>query len=240
MTDERNLKQASADGSNRQVLGGPLPSLALVLCVFFATLLLLGLRARATGEAHMLASDKAFDAGHEERSLRRARAAARWYYPGAAHVTAAYDRMRAIALGAEGSGDRALALLAWRNLRGATTETRHLGDAASNTTRRNATDNVVRLLAASTQHPLSQSRRDALRSTFEGVWARGSRRAALVALGFLGMLLGLILLVTRSTNPGEESTWRGLMTLRAGLLRGGSCVLLLVGGAAWLLASLVK
>ena len=210
----------------------------LLAGVFVAALLLLGIRVHAAGETRMVESDRAFHAGNTERALHHARAAARWYYPGSSHVSAAHARMRAIALGAEGSGDRALALLAWRSLRAATTETLHFIDTKANALRRDAARNVVRLLSASST--LDPSRQERLRTTYEQSAGRGGIRSTLVALGFIGMLLGLVSLVATWGAPlvRERELFQRVALIR--LKQAGSLALLTAGGAVWLVASLMR
>jgi hypothetical protein len=78
------------------------------------------------GEEAMRASDRAFDAAELEVALEQARHAAISYVPGARHVDAAYARLRALALGAERARDTTLAMSAWRAVRAAALETRHV------------------------------------------------------------------------------------------------------------------
>ncbi len=77
-------------------------------------------------EAAMAQSDSAFDRGDLILSLASARQAAVAYAPGSQAVSRAYERMTAIAAGSEQKGDRATAQRAWRAVRGAATQVRHL------------------------------------------------------------------------------------------------------------------
>ena len=81
-------------------------------------------RAVVAGEREIAASTVALDAGDAYEATVRARRAAGWYVPGAPHVRVAYERLVALALAAEGHGDRELALFAWRAVRPAARETR--------------------------------------------------------------------------------------------------------------------
>lgn len=113
---------------------------SMVLCVFG-----LMVHVNRAGKAALACSEQAFDAGDLERATRCAREAATWYFPSARHVDAAYARLRAIAVGAEATGDVHAALRAWGALRSALVETAHpwddRGDALSEASR-----GVVRLL----------------------------------------------------------------------------------------------
>lgn len=95
-------------------------ALSLVLCALATQ------RALQCGEEEMLASDRAFDTGEMEAAVRHARRAAALYVPGAAHVTAAYARLRAVAAGAERERDAMLAASAWQGIRAAALESRHV------------------------------------------------------------------------------------------------------------------
>ncbi len=90
-----------------------------------ALLGLLVFRAHRAGEAAMVQSDKSFDRGELAASLSSARDAAGWYFSAAPHVERAYDRMLAIALGAERSGDSKMAVRAYATMRGVIYETSH-------------------------------------------------------------------------------------------------------------------
>jgi hypothetical protein len=83
-------------------------------------------RVISDGNEERFAGDKAFDQGDLATALVHARRAATLYAPGAPHVRLAYERMVAIALGSERKGDSELALSAWRAIRSAILETRHI------------------------------------------------------------------------------------------------------------------
>lgn len=76
------------------------------------------------GEAEITESSAALRRGDAQDAVVHARRAAGFYAPGAPHVRVAYERLVTIATAAEGLGDRDLALLAWRGVRTASTETR--------------------------------------------------------------------------------------------------------------------
>src|SRR5262249_1860008 len=69
------------------------------------------------GRAALAAGDAALARGDVDEALVGWRRAARWYAPFAGHVDDAYDRMANLAREAEGHGDRARALAAWRAIR---------------------------------------------------------------------------------------------------------------------------
>jgi hypothetical protein len=108
------------------VTGAVSRSVAVLSLVLLAASALLAFRAVQRGELELAASERAFDAGQVERALQHARRAAADYVPGAEHVDRAYDRLRAIARGAELARDPELARLAWSAVRGAAWESRHL------------------------------------------------------------------------------------------------------------------
>jgi hypothetical protein len=94
---------------------------ALVLFLGVATL-----RAVLDGEREIAASDAAFDANDLHGSIQHARRAASAYAPRAPHVERGYQRLLAIARGAEASGQADIALLAWQAQRAAVLESQSL------------------------------------------------------------------------------------------------------------------
>jgi hypothetical protein len=118
-----------------------LVALAGVLTVAVATL-----RSIATGQAEMEKSDRAFDQGDLPRATLHARRAATLYAPAAPHVPAAYERLVAIAVGAEAAGQAEIAQTAWRAVRGAALETRHVHVPHAEELER-ANENLARLQA---------------------------------------------------------------------------------------------
>ena len=99
---------------------------AALSIVLLAASALLAFRTVQRGELELAASERAFDAGQVELALQHARRAALAYVPGAPHVDDAYERLRAIARGAELARDPELARLAWSAVRGAAWESHHL------------------------------------------------------------------------------------------------------------------
>jgi hypothetical protein len=108
------------------VTGGASRSVAALSSVLLAASAVLAFRTAQRGEGELAASERAFDAGQVELSLQHARRAASAYVPGAPHVQAAYERLRAIARGAELARDAELARVAWSAVRGAAWESRHV------------------------------------------------------------------------------------------------------------------
>jgi hypothetical protein len=78
------------------------------------------------GEHELAASTEALRQGDPVQATVHARRAAGWYAPGAPHVGVAYERLQALARAAEQHRRFDLALLAWRAIRSASTETRWL------------------------------------------------------------------------------------------------------------------
>jgi len=108
------------------VTGALSRSVAGLSAVLLAASALVAFRAVQRGERELGASERAFDAGQVEQALEHARRAAAAYVPGAEHVDRAYERLRAIARGAERARDPELARVAWAAVRGAAWESRHI------------------------------------------------------------------------------------------------------------------
>lgn len=197
-------------------------SILLVFAVFSA-------RVIVEGESELAASDAAFDRGELAISLDHARRSATLYVPGAPHVQRAYERMTALAQGAEAAGQPKLAFLSWEAVRGAALESRHIF-----LTRRveleRANENLARLEALSrdlsaSDRPKIQTRalkRLASDDAPDPAWI------AVLGLGFLLALSGLALFAFRGLNPrGTVSFERA----RWGLL------LFAIGAACWTVAA---
>jgi len=100
----------------------------LSLLGFFAVLIagLLSARVIWEGQSELAVSDAAFDRGDLTSSLDHARQSATLYAPGARHVQRAYERLLALAQGAEAAGQPKVAFLAWQAIRSAALESRHV------------------------------------------------------------------------------------------------------------------
>ncbi|MSP26682.1 MAG: hypothetical protein EXR75_16360 [Myxococcales bacterium] len=83
-------------------------------------------RVIVAGESELERSTRALEAGDAHEAVVCARRAARWYAPGAPHVSSAYRRLIALARQAELHRRREIALLAWSAVRSAALETRWL------------------------------------------------------------------------------------------------------------------
>jgi len=121
--------------------------IATGLLLAVLTLAALTARVIVQGEAELEKSDAAFDRGDLVESIAFARRAAVLYAPGAPHVDAAYDRLFAIAIGAEARGETRVARMAWDAVRGAALETRHVATPRAKELER-ANANLARLWAS--------------------------------------------------------------------------------------------
>lgn len=193
-----------------------LRSMAIAAVAVLLTFALATHRTLHRGAEEMRASDRAFDAGEVESAVRHARRAASLYVPGARHVDEGYERLKAVAAGAERARDAALAHSAWRAVRAAALESRHLWMARPGELRL-ADANLARLSAVPDVAGLeAQHRPDAA-------------RVLAVTLGFVAALAGL-LLITRYgvTRLGETSLMRArvpAILLVAGLVSLGLVLL---------------
>ena len=203
----------------------------LSLLAFFGVLIGAALTARVVldGGSELAASTAAFDRGDLVPSLEHARRSATLYAPGAPHVTPAYERLIAIAIGAEASGQPKVAFLAWQAVRSAALESRHLWLPRQSELDR-ANQNLARLEA------LARDRADTDRAKIQAqalsrLNADDAPAPAWIAVlggGFLLALAGLALAASRGLEPsGKASFGRA----RLGLL------LLAIGAACWTLAA---
>lgn len=103
-----------------------LRQLAALMTIALVVFALLAHRSIVRGEGEMQASDRAFDSGRLELAVLHARRAAAAYVPGAQHVSAGFDRLRAVARGAERERQLDVARSAWGAVRSAAIESRHL------------------------------------------------------------------------------------------------------------------
>jgi len=194
----------------------------LIACVGIG---LLTARAVEKGEAAVRESDRAFDRGEVHEAAHHARRAAVHYAPGAPHLRAAYDRLRAVAVGAEAAGDRETARFAWNAVRGAVLETRHV--ALPFPDELAAANRALARLEVQSDEPVS--RRERLRqlkvAERDLAQAAGSRVGwiALLALGFVVTAAGLAGFALR----GTEGRGRWLDRTRI------SALVTLVGAVCW-------
>jgi hypothetical protein len=183
---------------------------ALGMLLGVLTLAALTARMIVEGEAELKSSDAAFDRGDLAEATLHARRAATFYAPGAPHVAAAFERMRAIALGAESQGDVNMARRAWGAVRSAVLETRHFAlPHAEELALANA--NLARLIASSPGGDRQTAARLLARDeTPRAPWV------LVLGLGFLLFASGLILAVRRGVSPSGEMSRKVLVV--AGLL----------------------
>ena len=203
----------------------------LSLLAFFGVLIGAALTARVVldGAAELAASNAAFDRGELVPSLEHARRSATLYAPGAPHVTPAYERLIAIAIGAEASGQPKVAFLAWQAVRSAALESRHVWLPRQSELDR-ANQNLARLEALArdaTDTDRAKTQAQAL-SRLNADDAPAPAWIAVLGIGFLLALVGLALAASRGLEPsGKVSFGRA----RLGLL------LLAIGAACWTLAA---
>jgi len=103
-----------------------LRSLAAGVALLVLVFALVAYRVSERGAHELAESDRAFDAGQLELAVEHARRAAAAYVPGAPHVRLGFERLRAVARGAERTRDLPLARRAWHALRAAAIESHHL------------------------------------------------------------------------------------------------------------------
>ncbi len=215
-----------ARGSSR---AGKLVASAFCLFVFMTGLLVV--RVYRAGEAALVAGERAFDDGDLETATTSAREALTWYLPGAPHVEQAIVRLRAIAVGAEATGDVTSALRAWEALRGGLFETAHPWSTTSPVFEE-AGAGVARLLMHSSRGntPPTDKQADSeekLREVYRApLWEAGRDWFA------LGSSLGMALILfcgARVLSGRQLPSAAGVVFTRAGLL---------VGLGIWLLAAI--
>lgn len=201
------------------------------LFLFFAVLVAGAFTARVImeGESELAASDAAFDAGKLDSALDHARRSATLYAPGAPHVERAYERLEALAIGAEAAGQAKVAFLAWQAMRSAALESRHVWlPRAAELSRAN--QNLARLEALGREQSdddRAQARTRALgRLTSDS--APAPQWIAVLGLGFLLALVGLALFAVQ----GVDRT--GKLSLRRARL---GAALFVIGAACWALAA---
>jgi hypothetical protein len=216
----------------------PLPRRLALAVAALRALAVVGLLAGAAsvrvvvaGEREIAESSAALRRGDPYAAAVHARRAAGWYAPGAPHVGVAYERLVALATTSEGLGNAEIALLAWRAVRTAATETRwlvtpHEDDLA----RANAA--IARLSAAAPRppgtrtDPVAAVEREQLEALARDEAPRVGWVVVLVA-GFAAWVAGAAWVVRRAVTVTGQWVWRratpGLVVCGAGV-------------AAWLLA----
>jgi hypothetical protein len=212
----------------------PRSGLVRGLSIAAVVLLVLGaasLRAVIAGEGEIAASTEALRAGDAREAIVRARRAAAWYVPGAPHVRVAYERLIALAVAAEGLGDRDLALFAWRAVRTAAIETRWIVTPHADDLQR-ANEAIARLAATAPRppgtrtEPAAKIEREQLETLTRDEGPRAPWAAALV-LGFAAWAVGSILIARRAVSATGHVAWRRAVP---------GLAIAAVGTALWLLA----
>jgi len=202
----------------------------IALGLLFAVLALAVVTGRAVveGEAEMRESDRAFNEGDLRKATVHARRAAILYAPGAPHVRAAYERLLAIATGAEAEGESEIAQMAWRAVRGAALETRHVG-----VPHRTELDQANRNLARLASEP-SSGTPSAFRAGYEQALAALEKDSAprarwviALVIGFVLSVIGLFWIAARGINPDGSVAFA---RMRLGL------ALTVIGAACWTIA----
>lgn len=193
---------------------------ALALLIALLALATLTARAVERGEAAMAESDAAFNRGQVRDAATHARRAAVSYAPGAPHVRAAYERLQAIGVGAEVAGEPEVAMFAWRAMRSAALETRHVALTHHEELER-ANRELARLEVAvqnpGTERELLREQKIAWQSLSRPVGVR-LWWVAVLGFGFVSAAAGLTWVMLRGVRPdGALSTsaarWGGLLTL---------------------------
>jgi len=133
------------------------------------------LRAVLDGERELAASDAAFDDNDLEAAIEHARRAASAYAPGAPHVERSYERLQAIARGAEAAGLAPVAMQAYQAERAAVLESASFWQPFPD--RLEEADRNLARLAASRLGPEEQ-RGETARRLFERSQTQRSGRSA--------------------------------------------------------------
>ena len=203
----------------------------LSLVLFFVVLCAAVFSARVIleGQSELAASDAAFDRGELVPALEHARQSATAYAPGAPHVERAYERLRALALGAEAAGQPKVSFLAWQAMRSAALESRHVW-LPREAELEQANQNLARLesLARGTDDAARVKTQARALSRLNADDAPAPLWIAVLGAGFLLALSGLGLFAFRGLDrTGKVSFQRA----RLGLL------LFAIGAACWTLAA---
>jgi hypothetical protein len=187
--------------------------------------------AHRRAECKRSAGDVAGARAEEEEAIRRWRRAARWYVPGAPHVTRAYDRLEALAQAAEAAGDRELALGAWRAVRSSSLATRSFYTPHADRLAR-ANGRIATLMAALEDPAVDPGKDEAARAAWhlallERDEAPSVFWSLLAVLGFAAWVGGGFLFALRGVGDDDKLVARP--AARAG-------VLVAVGLVVWALA----
>lgn len=184
----------------------------------------------AEGERAMARSDVAFHRGEVEEALAHALRAAMLYAPGAPHRGAAYDRMAAIAVGSERQGNTGVALRAWRAIRGAALETRHVWHTEPKWLGL-ANDNLARLqaqgLTQEVQHADRQAAQQEILASLQRDETPRIGWVIVLGVGLLLTTLGLVWSISSGVTRDGLVAWERLR---------GPGVVAVIGLVCWMLA----
>jgi hypothetical protein len=203
--------------------------IALVLVLAVLGLATLTARVVIDGERALARSDEAFDRGDVRAATLHARRAAVLDAPGAQHIRPAYQRLVAIAQGAEAAGERDVAIQAWLAVRGAALETRHIWIPRRAELER-ANGNLARLQVPADGPP--ELRREAAATARRELDRDDAPRApwvVVLATGFFLAIAGLLAIAWRGVAPDGDFV-PGTIRVGVGLV--------LVGLVCWILAVL--
>jgi len=179
------------------------------------------LRAELDGEREIAASDAAFDANDLHGAIQHARRAASAYAPGAPHVERGYQRLLAVARGAEATGRPELAMLAWQAERAAVLESASLWHPFSERLEE-ANRNLARLSASKSLSEVERA--ETAQRLFKQAQSQSSERppwGAFLAGGLLLAALGVGWFAARALAPDGRIEWLrgrwGLLTFGFGM-----------------------
>ncbi len=219
----------ASDAADGRVVGVA-PLLGRIFLLLAAVTSVLGMataRVVLSGEAEILASNTALDAGDAREAIVRARRAARWYAPGAPHVAVAYDRLFALAVASEKNRRDDLALLAWRGVRVSVIETRWLMSPRPEHLER-ANSEIARIMAKRPRsaEPDARIRTEELQNLKRHEPPR-TLWVALLASGFVLLCTGLFVWGRQVGAAAGRLAWREAKS---------GAFLTVIGAAIWLVA----
>lgn len=197
--------------------------LLVIAAVVLAGLGALAIRVVVEGRTALADGEALLAQGKPAEAIKRLEASARWYLPLAPHVDAAFAQLRRVG----GSEDPALAVQAWRAIRGAARATRtlwtpHADDLA-------AADDAIAKLAARDLQAAPTGPTTAAREMWHLARLARDRRPssgplALAALGIVVWLGGFWMLIRRGLDEA------GRLARRPALMAGAMIV---VGLVCW-------
>lgn len=175
---------------------------AVVVGAFFALAMI---RVVLEARSEFSEAEAALSKAHTDEAITHYRRAIQWYLPANPYVERAIDRLGELAQQAERNGNRALALRAWRDLRGALYSVRSFYQPHRETVRR-AEVRIAKLMAglpkSSSQPTTADNER---RSRLEAKYLTQLRRdyapspwwSALMVIGFLAWVGSAVAMIVR-------------------------------------------